>query len=172
MRNKSPSSKSTKGGPDTEHKNDAYEHDVNLPNNPLYHTKQGEDEEVGYSTVEDQHHTSIPPSQIETDHSDNATSLQKNKQNQNHPPEIPVYAVPNKPKNPQTEKEGGAVTTGGAVYAQINKPKKATPQTPVRTQNQDGLVYMEVDHGDTPITQNAPHNMITAESVTYAEIEK
>ncbi|XP_056016793.1 uncharacterized protein LOC125677491 [Ostrea edulis] len=223
MRKKTPENKSAKGKLNTEHKNDAYDREADLPYNPLYHSNKPEDD-VGYSIVEEQHHNAVPPLQTNTDHSHNSKSPETKNQNKDHTHDIPMYAVPNKPKNTPTETTGGAVyaapnkpnntptetaggavyaapnkpkntptettgvavyavpnkpkntpteTTGGAVYAQINKPKTNTAQTPVRTQNQEGLVYMEVEHSDDPITQNAPHiNVITAENMPYAEIQK
>ncbi|XP_056013570.1 uncharacterized protein LOC125674854, partial [Ostrea edulis] len=187
MRKKTPGNKSVKGELDTDHKNDAYDHEADLPYNPLYHSNKSADE-VGYSTVEEQHHNAVLPLQTNTDHSHNAKSPETNNQNKDYTPDIPMYAIPIKPKNTPTETTGGAVyvvpnkpnntlteTAGGAVYAQKNKPKKNTAQAPLRTHNQEGLVYMQVEHSDAPITQNAPHliiNASTAENVMYAEIQK
>ncbi|XP_061168267.1 uncharacterized protein LOC133177202 [Saccostrea echinata] len=123
----------------TEHGND-YVFDRNLPDNPLYHSNQFLDE-VGYSTVQDQTIDLQSPTIRSVDQESAVYAKPvKNKMTTGNVTEIPVYAILTKPKN----KPLGVSDL--AVYAQVNKPQRDNEQNPVQRQNQDCLVYTDVDH--------------------------
>ncbi|XP_062590737.1 uncharacterized protein LOC134252312 [Saccostrea cucullata] len=153
----------------TEHKNETFEYEHKLPDNPLYHSNQPVDD-VGYSTADEQR-LGPPPSQLtaniqKANAYDTPVTL-KSKNDVKDIPEIPVYAIPKKSNVSSTE-----VSTG-AVYAQVSKPQKNPIQTSVRDQNQDGLLYMEVEHSHPTSSQNWPYTIDNnSENVEYAEIKK
>ncbi|XP_062583784.1 uncharacterized protein LOC134245512 [Saccostrea cucullata] len=152
----------------TEHTNNGYEYEHNLPDNPLYHSSQHADE-VGYSTVEEQKPSLPDPTMNDSYQTPNIYDTPVKRETANDrdtKQEQPLYATPKKNQSIPVN------YTGGDMYAQVNKPNKNAKNSPVRTQNQDGLVNMEVDHSRDLNNENSPYtNDYSSETVAYAEVK-
>nr|XP_022294164.1 uncharacterized protein LOC111104478 [Crassostrea virginica] len=155
----------------SERSNRAFDKNDGLPDNPLYHSNFAEPvDEVGYSTIQKEQ-LGLPPT--------NEANRMKRDPDYDVPPNnkpinnaetssMPIYAVPNKSatNNPEANQVQG-------MYAQVSKPRKGSPQVPVQSAHQDGLMYLEVVNNSAIVNQNQPYTKNeNKDGVTYAEIKR
>ena len=154
--------------------------DSHLKDNVLY---QSADD----SQVNGAHYSSVIRRSDIIDESKHSVSQNDSAQTQG----APVYAAVDKNRDKtrsQSKQPGPPVATKPArdsntsnqgntnmpIYAMPDKPKKdssKSPPQPVRTANQDGLLYSEVEHNvPIPPLPGRKSNPTTEEGVTYADI--
>ena len=135
-----------------DHTNRAFDENDGLPDNPLYHSNVAEPvDEVGYSTAQKEQ-LGLPPT--------NEASKMKRDPDYDVPPNnkpiidaetssMPIYAVPNKSatNSPEANQVQG-------MYAQVSKPRKGSPQVPVQSANEDGLMFLDVVNNSAIVNQS------------------
>ena len=156
----------------SERTNRAFDENEGLPDNPLYHSNVAEPvDEVGYSTIQKEQLGLPPTDEANKRKRDPDYDVPPNNKPITDPDtsSLPIYAVPNKSaaSNPEDNEVQG-------MYAQVSKPRKGSPQVPVQSANQDGLMYLDVvnnsaivNQSTTPFTKNE-----NKDGVTYAEIKR
>ena len=155
----------------SERTNRAFDKNDDLPDNPLYHSHFAKPvDEVGYSTIQKEQ-LGLPPT--------NEASKIKRDPDYDVPPNnkpindaetssMPIYAVPNKSATNKPEENQVQ-----AMYAQVSKPRKGSPQVPVQSANQDGLMYLDVVNNSAIVNQNTPCTKNeNKDGITYAEIKR
>ncbi|XP_078318152.1 uncharacterized protein LOC111104438 [Crassostrea virginica] len=152
------------------HINTAFEERSDLPDNPLYHSNVPKPvDEVGYSTIQKEQLGLPPTDEANKNKRDPDYDVPPNNKPIKDPEasSLPIYAVPN--KSATNSPEDNQVQ---AMYAQVSKPRKGSPQVPVQSANQDGLMYLEVVNNSAIVNQNTPYTMNeNKDGVTYAEIK-
>ena len=153
-----------------DHTNRAFDENDGLPDNPLYHSNFAEPvDEVGYSTIQKEQLGLPPTDEARRKRRDSDFDVQQNNKQIKDPEtsSMPIYAVPNKYATSRSEHNPVQ-----AVYAQVSKPRKGSPQVPVQSANQDGLMYLEVVNNSAIVNQNTPCTKNeNKDGITYAEIK-
>nr|XP_022294108.1 uncharacterized protein LOC111104438 isoform X2 [Crassostrea virginica] len=155
----------------TDYTNRAFDENEGLPDNPLYHSNVAEPvDEVGYSTIQKEQLGLPPTDETRRKIRDSDCDVQQNNKQIKDPEtsSMPIYAVPNKYATIRSEHNPVQ-----AVYAQVSKPRKGSPQVPVQSANQDRLMNLEVDNNTAIVNQNTPYTKNeNKDGVTYAEIKR
>nr|XP_022294418.1 uncharacterized protein LOC111104648 isoform X2 [Crassostrea virginica]XP_022294419.1 uncharacterized protein LOC111104648 isoform X2 [Crassostrea virginica] len=155
----------------TDHTNRAFDENDGLPDNPLYHSHFAEPvDEVGYSTIQKEQLGLPPTDEARKNKRNSDCDVQQNNKQIKDPEtsSMPIYAVPNKSatNSPEDNQVQG-------MYAQVSKPRKGSPQVPVQSANQDGLMYLEVVNNSAIVDQNTPYiKNESKDGVTYTEIKR
>ena len=154
--------------------------DSHLKDNVLYHTTDdGQANGAHYSSVirrsdviDESKHSEPQNDSAQTQGAPVYAAVDKNRdkaRSQSKPPGPPVATKPSRDSNTSNQ-----ANPNMPIYAMPDKPKKdssKSPPHPVRTANQDGLLYSEVEHNvPIPPLPGRKSNTATEEGVTYADI--
>ena len=154
----------------SERTNKAFDENDGLPDNPLYHSNVAEPvDEVGYSTIQKEQLGLPPTDEANKRKRDPDYDVPPNNRPIKDPDtsSMPIYAVPN--KSSTNSPEDNQVQ---AMYAQVSKPRKGSPQVPVQSANQEELMYLEVVNNSAIVNQNTPCTKNeNKDGITYAEIK-
>ena len=155
----------------SERTNSAFDENDGLPDNPLYHSNLAEPvDEVGYSAIQKEQLGLPPTDKANKKKRDPDYDVPPNNKPIKDPgtSSMQIYAVPNKSatNSPEDNQVQG-------MYAQVSKPRKGSPQVPVQSAKQDGLMYLEVVNNSAIVNQNNPYKKNeNKDGVTYAEIKR
>ncbi|XP_078326535.1 uncharacterized protein LOC111105461 isoform X2 [Crassostrea virginica] len=141
----------------SERTNRAFNENDGLPDNPLYHSNVAEPvDEIGYSTIQKEQLGLPPTDEANKKKRDPDYDVPLNNKPIKDPDtsSMPIYAVPNKSEaySPEDNQVQG-------MYAQVSKPRKGSPQVPVQSANQNGLMYLDVVNNSAIVDQNTPYTM-------------